>query len=236
VVVTGRLNQPGCLSAEQQAEAVDAINAALGTRGRARLREPDPVLLAGSASGYRAGVQRHADDLFEDRSITKDVSPAVPGLEILFYQGDGDARWGTGRQVVQLAAAQASASYGIACLHGQRADGRCAAPGEQAVPGDPPQFGGGASGSRAGSDPSPPSVTTVTETVPGESALPLPGAGRETLLTRVLRAPLRALAQALSMLFNNPRELALLAAVWLLLYAPFHLGERQRTLRRVRLR
>ena len=49
-------------------------------------------------------------------------------------------------------------------------------------------------------------------------------------LTQVLSVPL----EAFRFLFNNPREVALMAAVWALLFLPCYLGERRRVLDRLR--
>lgn len=59
------------------------------------------------------------------------------------------------------------------------------------------------------------------------------GGGIGGVVTRVLRAVPRALAEALRLLFNDPRELGLLAALWALLYAPCYLGDRRRAVREV---
>jgi hypothetical protein len=74
-------------------------------------------------------------------------------------------------------------------------------------------------------------VTTITEQLPGDPAAAL--SPRENLVTRLLRAVPRAVAEALRLLFNNPRELGLLAALWALLYAPCYLGDRRRAVRAI---
>jgi hypothetical protein len=53
------------------------------------------------------------------------------------------------------------------------------------------------------------------------------------VITRLLRAVPRAIAEALRLVFNNPRELGLLAALWALLYAPCYLGDRRRAIREI---
>ncbi|MDQ3756481.1 MAG: hypothetical protein M3394_01365 [Actinomycetota bacterium] len=209
---------------------VEQLNRALAGRGEARLRSPDASFAQGTPHGYLAAVQRDRKELFADQTISKDRSLAVPALEIVMYQGDGGV-WGAGRQITQLAGVQASTSYGIACTYGKGVDGRCAAEGEEVVD----------TGSTGSDDdataPAEPVVTTVVEQVPGEMALPgsavLSGGGRESVLTRLLRAVPRAMAEALRLLFNNPRELGLLAALWALLYAPCYLGDRRRAVRAV---
>jgi hypothetical protein len=216
----------GCIGDERtQQTVVKAISDTLRGRGTARLRNPDPALAAGTRHGYLAALQRDRKELFGDQVVTKDRSLAVPAIEIVMYQGDGGA-WGAGRQVFHLAGVQASTSYGIACTWGRRADGTCAEEGGEgagffaALPSEP----GGAGG-----------VHTVYEQLPGASggsaaSLGLP---RENVITRLLRAIPRAVAEALRLLFNNPRELGLLAALWALLYAPCYLGDRRRAVRQV---
>lgn len=108
--------QSGCMSEAQQKQFVDALNRALGRNGQARLRDPDPVLAEGTPGGYQAGIQRRPTEAFSDRTISRDGSLAVPGLEIIFYRDDPAD--GAGRQIFQFAGVQASSTYGIFCLNG----------------------------------------------------------------------------------------------------------------------
>ncbi|HEX9969979.1 MAG TPA: hypothetical protein VGB03_07555, partial [Acidimicrobiales bacterium] len=219
-----------CIGKGEEQRFVDALNQALGSRGRARLRDEDPALAEGSASGYRAAVQRDRDDLFADRVINRDASLAVPALELTLFLGDGGSV-GAGRQILHFAGAQAATSYGIACLYGQVGD-RCAtadeAPGLS--PGEPPgPEGAGFDGTGA--------VTTGGDDTTALAGGPAAASGpRESRLVRLLKAPFRAAAEALRLLFNNPRELGLVASVWALLYAPCWLGERRRSLAALRAR
>jgi hypothetical protein len=221
----------GCLDEEAQQALVARLNDAFGGRATVRLRQPDPELAGGTPHGYLAALQRDREELFADQVIGRDRSLAVPGLEIVLYQGDGGA-WGTGRQIVQLAGVQASTSYGIACSYGRKVDGSCGSAGD---PGQfPGSLGGGAGyepfgdGDGGGSA----LLTGLDGADPAAAALSQ-AAPREKLLTRILRAVPRALAEALRLLFNNPRELGLLAALWALLYAPCYLGDRRRAVRSV---
>lgn len=121
-------SNPGCTSdPAQQTQIRDGLNRLLGTRGEARLRVPDPSLADGSSSGYQSAIQRNRTELFQDQTISRDVSLAVPGLELIFYRGD-DPQKGAGRQIFQFAGVQASTSYGIQCLFGQTEGGACAGP------------------------------------------------------------------------------------------------------------
>lgn len=108
-----------CLTEEQQTEFVIRLNQLLvRMNGKARLRNPDPELLKGSDGGYLAAIQRDRREALDDKMVTRDASETVPGLEIIFYRGDSPTK-GSGRQVVQFAAVQASSAYGIFCLFGK---------------------------------------------------------------------------------------------------------------------
>jgi hypothetical protein len=189
-----------------------------------RFRPPDPVLYAGSRSGYKAGVQRPATDVFEDVRIARDTSLALPAMELVLY--NGDSTQGPGRQFLHFAGVQAGVSYGITCLYGQKADGRCARA-------DDVFDTGGTDGS--GGDPEIVAVTEPGDTVlvPGPAAN---GGGRKSLIRRIVEAPVRLVQDILRLLFSNPREFGLMAAVWALLYTPCYLGERRRSIRALRAR
>jgi hypothetical protein len=232
-VRVGAVVVSGCTGDEaQQASLVKQINDTLGGRGEVRLRVPDTRLAAGSAHGYLTALQRDRAERFEDDTITRDHSLAVPALEVILFQGDGGT-WGAGRQVLQLAGAQASASYGIACTYGIAVDGTCAGPGEPTV--DGLDASGGPNGSGA-------AELGASGAGPGDAGLAVPGMAptahgeRRSALARLLANVPRALAQGLHLLFNHPRELGLLLAVWALLYAPCYLGERRRNVRNLRAR
>jgi hypothetical protein len=220
-VSIGRVEVPGCLGEEQLTPLAAQINNALGGRGEVRFRRPDKALLDGTAHGYLAAVQRDRKQLFGDQTITRDRSLAVPALEFILFQGEGGP-WGAGRQVIQLAGAQASTSYGIACTYGQAPNGSCAKDGEGS--GQTDDFSALASISDEGTGGSP---AAETVNLLSESS----SSHKDPLLVRVLKKVPQAIAQAVRLLFNNPRELGLMAAVWGLLYAPCYLGERRRRIR-----
>lgn len=218
----------GCLDEGEQAVFVERLNTVLAGRGRARLRNVEKSLSDGSESGYRAAVQREGNDLFEDRIIEKDNSLAVPGLELTFFQGDGTN--GTARQIFHFAGAQTATSYGIACLYGESGGG--------CLKGDEP-------GGTVGSDDAEPADAGASTTIvnvdsddstTSATASVSAGSGRESRLVRLLKAPFRAAAEVVRLLFNNPRELGLMAAVWALLYLPCWLGERRRSIADLRAR
>jgi hypothetical protein len=209
---------PGCVSDKALPGLVKQLNDAISGRGEIHLRDPDKPLIGGTSHGYLAAVQRDREQLFNDQTISRDHSLAVPGLEIVLFQGDGGT-WGAGRQILQLAGAQASTSYGIACVFGQAADGKCAKdgdgfggePGPSITPTGSIDGGGQNNGS------------TIIERTSGSGH-------HDNPIVRLLKRIPQAIAEAMRLLFNNPRELGLMAAVWGLLYAPCYLGERRRSI------
>jgi hypothetical protein len=226
----GDFQHLGCLDLEKDG-AIDKLNEAATGRAEFRLREVDPELERGSRSGYQAGIQRDRLDGFEDRALARDDSLAVPALEVVYYPyGSG------GRVIVQLAGAQATVSYGIACLEGQGRDGKCADGLDEDDLSDellPDDAGDIAAFDDTGDSDSDDLVFADDGT---EALGPFaPGRG-ESAVTRFLRAPVRAVAAALRLLFNNPRELGLMTAVWVLLYGPFRLAGRHRSIRSLRRR
>lgn len=210
---------PRCIDDRAQQEGlVKQLNDVLGGRGEVRLRMPDHALREGTDHGYLSAVQRDGKELFGDQTITRDRSLAVPGLEIILYQGDG-GEWGAGRQVLQLAAAQTSTSYGIICTYGQADNGKCSRGDEQFDEDSVVDDSDGVSSTDT-IDPGPLQVPRLLDDGPDE----------DSPIVRILKQIPRAIAQAMQLLFNNPREVALLATVWALLYAPCYLGERRRSI------
>ncbi|MDQ3756775.1 MAG: hypothetical protein M3394_02875 [Actinomycetota bacterium] len=223
-----------CLTGEELEAREAQFSRAMGTRGRIRFRDPDPTLYDGSPSGYKAGVQRPVADLFEDAKIARDTSVALPAMELVFFNGDGSA--GTGRQFVQLAGVQAGTSYGIACLYGQRPDGRCGSPDDQFASDEHGTDDDDEGSVAAAAEPG--GTQTITVTEPGQG-VQLPGQNvvkTKPLWRRILEAPVNLVKDVLRLLFANPREFGLMAAVWALLYAPCYLGERRRSIRNLRAR
>jgi hypothetical protein len=110
-VVAGTFAQKGC---GQSAEAVAAINRALGARGRVILRSPDLELAKGSPGGYLASVRKDRFEELSDRALNNDASTQVSGLEVLLINDDPSL--GRARQVFQFAGVDASTSYGIFLL------------------------------------------------------------------------------------------------------------------------
>jgi hypothetical protein len=224
----GEFQHLGCLDLEKDT-VIDKLNQAATGRAEFRLRQPDPAMERGSRSGYRAAVQRDRLDGFGDRVLARDNSLAVPTLEVVVYdQGR--------RRTFHLAGVQAAVSYGIACLNGQGRDGKCADGldegdlSDELLPEDDDEpvaaFDDGVSGTD----------DSFLADDGAEALGPFAPARGESAITRFLRAPVRAAATALRLLFNNPRELGLMTAVWLLLYGPFRLAGRHRSVRSLRRR
>jgi hypothetical protein len=223
----GDFQHLGCLDLEKD-DVIRRLNEAATGRAEFRLRQPDPAMEKGSRSGYRAAVQRDRLDRFGDRVLARDISLAVPTLEVVVYDGGR-------RRTFHLAGVQAAVSYGIACLNGQGRDGKCADGFDEGDLSDellPDDAGDVAAFDDGGS-----STDDSDFTLDGTEALgPFGPSGGESAITRFLRAPVRAAAAALRLLFNNPRELGLMTAVWLLLYGPFRLAGRHRSVRALRRR
>jgi hypothetical protein len=223
----GEFQHLGCLDLEKDS-VIDRLNEAATGRAEFRLRQPDPAMERGSRSGYRAAIQRDRLDGFEDQKLARDNSLAVPTLEVVVYDGGR-------RRTFHLAGVQASVSYGIACLNGQGRDGKCAEGLDEGYLSDellPDDAGAVAAFDDGGSG-----TTGDVAFDDGTEALgPFAPSKGESAITRFLRAPVRAAAAALRLLFNNPRELGLMTAVWLLLYGPFRLAGRHRSVRALRRR
>jgi hypothetical protein len=226
----GDFQHLGCLDLDKDA-VIDKLNEAATGKAEFRLRTVDPKLEQGSRSGYQAGIQRDRLDRFADQKLARDASTAVPALEVVYYPYAS-----TGRQILHLAGAEATVSYGIACLNGQGRDGKCADGFDEDDLSDEllPDGAGEPVAAFADDDSGTGGISYDDGTA--EALGPFaPGRG-ESAVTRFLRAPVRAVAAALRLLFNNPRELGLMTAVWLLLYGPFRLAGRHRSIRSLRRR
>jgi hypothetical protein len=231
VTLGGAPVQQGCLTDDGMRQIETAVRDRFAGHVEIRFNKPvDPVLFKGTPSGYQAAVQRDRLDRFGDQMINRDNSLAVPALEVMFYRGDSQKN-GPGRQILQFAGVQVNASYGIACLYGESADGGCERE---------PNFGDDDSDDDdSDDDESDGSDMFASAGDSGDSGDGFRGAaaladrpsrgGLRGALDRLLQLPV----DVARLLFSNPREFGLMAAVWALLYAPCYLGERRRTLRRV---
>ena len=215
----GNFDNVGCLDLDNDG-VVRRLNEAIVGLGEFRLRQPDPKLYAGSKSGYQAGVQRDRLDRFGDQIIVRDVSLAIPALELVLYVGDGGDR-GTGRQIVQFAGVEGVTSYGIACLYGEAPNGKCATS----------STGFGLTDDVTVAPTGDSEVVTVIEAAPSTPSAARPAGNR---IVRLIKRIPELLVDTLRLLFSSPREFGLVAAVWALLYAPCYLGERRRSIRGLR--
>jgi hypothetical protein len=206
----------------------ERVRERFGGQVEIRFNKPyDPGLFKGTPSGYQAAVQRDRLDRFGDQIINRDSSLAVPAVEVMFYRGDS-AKNGAGRQILQFAGVQVNASYGIACSYGESPDGGCEreptfGPDDEGGDDEGGDTDGGDMFAAAGDDGSAfGGRAAAADRASG-------GRGGRGALERLLQLPV----DVARLLFSNPREFGLMAAVWALLYAPCYLGERRRTLRRM---
>lgn len=107
----GLYKQKGC---DNHEKAIEALNRALGARGRAILRKPDPELARGSPGGFLASVRKDRFEELSDRALNNDVTTQVTGLELLLI--NDNIEFGRARQIFQFAGVDASTSYGIFLL------------------------------------------------------------------------------------------------------------------------
>lgn len=219
----------GCLTPKGMTDLEAAFRDRFAGQAEVRFRPVDPKLFAGTPSGYQAAVQRDRLDRFGDQVVNRDTSLAIPGMEVIFYRGDSPKN-GPGRQIYQFAGVQLNASYGIVCLYGEAKKGGChTEPSNDVDTDDDFDEGdddgeGDTDGAVAAAD------APGGGSISGERAASVrSGRGGRGIVDRILGLP----ADVARLLFSNPREFGLLAAVWALLYAPCYLGERRRSLRRV---
>jgi hypothetical protein len=226
VSVVGTTATRGCLTPTQQDEFVARLNQALGTRGYARLRQPDAAYAAGSPGGYQSAIQKRRPEQFGDSQIVRDRSKAVYGLEIAFDKDD--ATYGAARQIFQFAGVQAANQYGIYCVEGANpARTGCLPPGAASLDTTLPTGLAAMVGGLTDSDHHEGGTGTSLSALPSATDSPA-AAGRPPLLRRILRGLAQLPTEALRMLFSGSRELPLLAGVWALVWLPCFLGERRR--------
>lgn len=206
-----------CTSDEnEQKKMISDLNQILRRMGgTAYLRSPDSELAAGSPGGYLASIQRKRTEGPFDRDINRDYSLAVPGLEIIFTRGDSPSK-GSGRHIYQFAGVQAESAYGIYCKLGRSSDGNCNAPLVD-------DFAGDAFDDSVDTEYD---ASTVLINSDEQSWAGSPFGGLGDAVQRIIQK----IAEGLRLLLSSPKEAALMAAVWLLFWAPSYLGERRRML------
>lgn len=238
--------EPACTTDPQRHQQIaSVVTSALGGRGKARVRMPDPRLAGGSPYGFQAAIQRDEVELFEDAVISRDASIEVPGLELIFYNGDSPTQ-GAGRQIFQFAGAFGTSSYGIQCKFGRMADGRACSPPlsfdfEQSAPpvASPAPVSLGRSAGPPASVAEAQAAGDQYELVglSGNPAanLSVPDATAGGTDGGLFDTLADAAGKVLRLLFGRSLGEALLhAAVWLLLFLPCYLGERWRLIARLR--
>lgn len=185
-------------------QVVEAINAALGLRVRARIPEVEAF---GSPRGAQAVVLKDPRQRASDRAMNDDDTFEAAGLEIVFYN---DGEFGRSRLVLHFAGVQAESRYGIFPLP----------EGGGGVPPAPPNpFD---AGSTVGG------VQIIREPVVIDGG----GSDGGRTLTKIITYPFRAVQEGLGLLVNNPREAAILFVMWGLLGTPIYLAIKRRMLSR----
>jgi hypothetical protein len=152
----------------------------------------------GSRGGYQAVVRRDTFESLAAQSLNDDDAPEVPGLEVVIHS---DGRAGRSRHVLQFAAVLAESRYGIFELPRAEAEVLGLTIARPPVPGVSAFI---------------PSVPVPVSAAPN----PRPDPALESVLQRVRAGWKLALF--------DPREGALVGALWLFLGAPlFTLGRRR---------
>lgn len=201
-VRTPTYTQEGCVD---PSAAIDAMNRALGRRGKVSMPRPDSAYERGSPGGYVAGITKNRPDAIDDQLFNGDQRLEVPALQIVFYRDT--SYFGPGRQIIQLAAVQAVATYGIQCVPPftfMADEGDCVE---------------GTSGASGPIDPGPISTPGPDANPTGAPDDERDGDGRTGPLPPVLEVVKDILVRSLG-------EGLLLSLVWLTLGAPFVLARR----------
>lgn len=198
-VRTPSYEQQGCTNPKA---AIDALNRALGARGRARLPEPDAELLKGSPGGYQASVKKDRFEELSARVLNNDFSTQVAGLEIVLL--NDSPKLGRARQIFQFAGVDASTTYGIFLLTS-----------DVALPPIP-------------IDEFVPTLLEPETQVLGEriEAPPLTRGPAGPLLRTIVRKVKAGMVLAA----RSPREAALMTVVWATLGLPLYMALRRRRL------
>lgn len=189
------------------AEVAESANRALTGIARISMPAPDPASHPeGSPGGYQAVVKRDTFDHYSARSMNDDAALEVPGIEIVIFS---DGRAGRSRHVVQLAGVLAASRYGIFLLPQDTEP-----PPVVTVPPLPP--------------PPPPPPPPPAAPVPAPPPLDAGGEPREIVISE--RHEVR---EGWRIALFDPREGALLGALWLFFLTPAALVARRRRLERL---
>lgn len=118
-VSAGDFHCSECVASNEQ--MAQAMQQALGSQWRVRIREPERSLAAGSDNGALAAIQKPFDELFADAVLNGDIRETLPTLELVRINDDTNGRV---RQVYQFAGVQLASVFRIQCLL-EIIDGRC---------------------------------------------------------------------------------------------------------------
>lgn len=191
---------------------IEALNRALGARGRASMPEPDKDLRQGSFGGYIASIQKDRFEQISSKTVSNDGSTQVPALEIQIFQDDPVL--GRGRQLFQFAGVDASVTYGIYLLNPEYAP--IDDPNDHLPPGDITDdlvdFTGG------------PSLPPLGGETPTDSYQPPPGSGG-------VFEPVRYVYEGISFLTRSWQDSALVGSILFLLAGPLVLIARRRAVK-----
>jgi hypothetical protein len=194
---------------------VNALNTALAGRAEIRRVFPETDLAKGSPGGYEAGILKSDKQQASDASLSGDRSVEVPALELVVYNDNPSV--GRARQVYQLAGVRADSHYGIELL--SPADcGSCAG----TAVGTVLNVGTGGTSVSSGAGPAAGSRTPLAVHLPNEGAF-----------HRFIRQTAAGADYSLRIIFSSPRQAAVMATVWALLWGPWIAFRRRRALRAV---
>lgn len=220
----------GCIdptTKESQAQ-LDTLNDKLG-----RLRiEVTPSYTEATKRGYQAIALKDPGAAAADGAVNDDDSPAVPGMQVVYYN---DGSEGRNRYIVQLANVRSEARYGIteAPDFGFEEEEPPAEVIDEVGPDVPdvPEAEDVAIAEFSSQDDSGDEYFDIVGAVPVSETRPffsLPARGRP-FPERLLRVPAEIVKTAMNLLVNKPGQFALLFALWTLLATPVYLGLRRRS-------
>ncbi|HVM40488.1 MAG TPA: SpaA isopeptide-forming pilin-related protein, partial [Acidimicrobiia bacterium] len=112
-----------CAGQDQIDQIIDAINAVLGDRGKARAPRPDAVYAAGTPGGYQAAIQLDEFQKTNNFVVNGDDTYEVASLEITMIN-DSSGEWGRQRQIFQFAGVKANSAYAVGCMAGGQVVGK----------------------------------------------------------------------------------------------------------------
>ena len=180
------------------------VNAQLVGKARIDFPTPDPVASAGSDGGYQALIRRSPFEQFQEQAMNGQPPDRieVPAMVITVYQEDTKA----GRTIVELAATQVEARYGIAVLGDDFDD-----------------FGGGDSGGDGFGD----LGTALTSDSPIFGLDPTSPASLGRVPTSSARPFAGDLTSVDGLIWNGLKRTAQLLPIWAVLLLPIYLSARR---------